>query len=158
MLGPVTDFGAVGGFTAYAGGGSNGSGRGFLGAMALRLGVGLRSNTFVFALQGVGGVSGWRDQIPASAEGGAELGARWMLGEFGPALYFFARPSWVTDRQRRAASRLEGIDEATVGMRVSVSREIPIAASISLTETMGTQMLGIGFGSGTLDWIVDYDR
>jgi hypothetical protein len=158
LLGPMTDFGAVGGFTAYAGGGGNGARVDFLGAMALRLGVGLRTNSVVLALQGVGGLSGWREQIPASAEGGGELAARWMLGEFGPVLHFFARPTWVTDQQRRAASRLDGIHELALGMRVSVSREIPIAASISYAETMGTQMVVIGLGSGMLDWLVDYDR
>jgi hypothetical protein len=158
LLGPMRDFGAVGGFTAYVGGGGHARRVGSLGAMSLRLGLGLRTSDVVFALQGVGGISGWREQIPASAEGGAELATRWMMGEFGPVLHFFARPTWLTSRERRAASRLQGPHELTAGMRVSVSSEIPIAASVSYTETMGTQLFEVGFGSGMLDWIVDYDR
>ena len=158
LLGPMQDFGPVGGFTAYAGGGGNGQRGGRLGATQLRLGLGIRSESAVFAVQGVGGVNGWREQIPESAEGGTEFEARWMVGEWGPALSVFVRPTWVTNHERRNASRLEGVHELTVGMRVSVSREIPIAARIAYQETMGTQMVVVGFGSGVLDWIVDYER
>jgi hypothetical protein len=154
LLGPVEDFGIAGGFTAYAGGGGNGQRRGTLGTMSLRLGLGLRARHVVFSLLGVGGLSGWSEQIPASAEYGPEAGVRWDIDDIGPVLHFFARPTWISSGQRRTASRLDGIHELTLGIRVAVSKEIPIAASISYTETMGTQMVVVGFGSAMLNWIV----
>jgi len=155
MIGPGYDFGVVGSFNAYLGGGTSDNGVGWLGAILLELGVGADlSRRLTLGLLGGAGVSGWQDQIPDGVEVASEVVLRWeVYRTYGPFIYLYGRPSWIpTSEERRRESRLSGIHELTAGLRIAAEKRFPLAAELSCTETMGTQLIVLSFGAALFDF------